>query len=117
MFAVGRPKWAASQEPTASATPTNTMGIVPVACLAAAAAGVPGATITLGLSATSCVASSGQALCSSVLEPIPDGDVLSLDVPDVGQPLLEGLELRRWARRAVEEEPDSGRLRRRDTRR
>jgi len=59
----------------------------------------------------------GQALCSSAREPIVDGDVLSLDVPDVGSTLLEGLELRRWARRAVEEEPDSGRLRRRDTRR
>ena len=61
-----RPKWAASPEPTASATPTNTMGIVPVACLAATAAGVPGATITLGLSATSCVASSGAGALRSL---------------------------------------------------
>src|SRR5213080_3280043 len=45
-FAPGRPRLATSPAPTGSASCAMTMGIVPVACLAARLAGVPDVTIT-----------------------------------------------------------------------
>src|SRR5262249_45839713 len=43
-----------------------------------------------------------QALWSSARETILYGNVLSLDIPGLGQPLPEGLDLRIWAARPVE---------------
>src|SRR3954469_16480188 len=55
-FAPGRPRLATSPAPTGSASCAMTMGVVPVACLAATLAGVPDVTITSTLSSTSSAA-------------------------------------------------------------
>jgi hypothetical protein len=60
-FPPGRAKLATSPTPTGSATFTNTMGIVGVACLAARAAGAEWATMTSTLSWTNSATSAGYA--------------------------------------------------------
>ena len=69
-----------------------TMGIVPVAFLAATAAGVGVATMTSTLSRTSSAARSGRPVESALGKAILDDDILALDPPELAQPLTECLD-------------------------
>ena len=108
MFPTGRAKFVTSPAPTASATSTKTIGMLLVACLAARAGGVEGATMTSTFIRTSSAASSRVSLNLPAREPILDGDVLTLDVPEVAQALPEGVDLSRGPRRAIEQIPNPG---------
>src|SRR5438445_683140 len=87
----GRARLVTSPLVTGSPTAMKTMGRVLVACLAARAAGVPGATRTSTLSATSSAATAGEPLELPLGRSVFDHEVAALDVTEVTQSLKEGL--------------------------
>ena len=88
-FPPGRARLGTSPLATGSPDLTNTMGIVPVALLAARAAGLLIAKITSNLRATSSAASAGSRSCAAGGEVPLDADVLALDVPELPESLPE----------------------------
>ena len=91
MLPPGRPKLVTSPLVTGSPAPMKTMGMVLVACLAARAASVGGATMTSTWSATSSAASAGEPLDLPLGISVFDHDGAALDVPKATQSLTEGL--------------------------
>ena len=76
-----------------------TIGIVPVACLAAKLAGEPEARMSSTFRATSSAARSGSRSLRPSEEAVLDDDVLALDVAVLAQPLEKALDQKRPSRR------------------
>ena len=89
MFPPGRARLATSPRPTGSAAPTKTMGIVVVACLAARALATPTARMQIHRQADQLGREVGEPVEVPLRIAVLKGDMLSLHIAEIAQPLDE----------------------------